>query len=121
MANLCSNLGEDDGVGEDADIVFVSSADSESLKRPSALKRGQMPFIHWEIRSKQLDMEFFLLLKYLLKLPAAHETKLPSSNSAWNKLSADDMRFLWNCLLKSHLRAGQEYLKNGRKPSPDDV
>jgi hypothetical protein len=34
MANLCSNLGEDDGKKEDADIVFVSAAESESLKGP---------------------------------------------------------------------------------------
>lgn len=68
--------------------------------------------MHWETRSRQLDLDFFILLKFLLNLLDDYETKT-SISSNLNQLPADDMKFLWNSLLKSHSQAILQYRGKG--------
>jgi hypothetical protein len=83
-----------------------------------------MPFIHWEMRSRQLEMEFFILLKFLLNLLSTHMAK-KSSMLALQELSTDDISFLWVYLQKFHSRAALEYQCNKTKvvsdQSPDVI
>jgi hypothetical protein len=82
-----------------------------------------MPFIHWETRSRQLDIEFFLLLKSLLGLLDEHKTK-PSNSKIWKQLSMEDMKFLQDSLLKSYSVVSHIDISKIAKPwglSPEDL
>jgi hypothetical protein len=56
-----------------------------------------MPFFHWETKSKQLDMNFFILLRLLLKLLQENKTA-KSTDPLWHQLSSEDMKFLLDSL-----------------------
>ncbi|KAF8857958.1 hypothetical protein BDZ45DRAFT_421917 [Acephala macrosclerotiorum] len=73
---------------------------------------SSMPFMHWETRSRQLDLDFFILLKFLLNLLDDYETN-PSISSNLNQLPEDDMKFLWNSLRKSHSQAVLQFRDKG--------
>jgi len=86
-----------------------------SHKPRSAENCLQMPFIHWETCSRQLDTEFSLLLRFLLKLLDAYDKERTTDLA---KLTTEDMKFLWYYLGRSHSRAttpqSEKRIKNPR-------
>jgi hypothetical protein len=70
-----------------------------------------MPFIHWEMKSKQLDMDFFFLLRLLLRLLQDHKTG--ESADSLQCLSSEDMDFLQSSL-DAHWESSPE---SGRESS----
>jgi hypothetical protein len=64
-------------------------------------------------------MEFFLLLKFLLKL-LEECIKEPSSSRVFEKLAADDMEFLKNSLIVAYTESHRTKGDRCREPTPDD-